>query len=73
MNEKIIGYVVVDKETQKLDWDGEMHPLRVDAIESLTGPRQMWCKNLEDETEDRTYWGKAYIICPVLASDPVPL
>jgi hypothetical protein len=71
MNESIIGYVVVDKETKKLDWDGELHPLRVDAIESMTGPHQMWCKSLEDETEDRAYWGSAYDICAVLAPPPM--
>jgi hypothetical protein len=69
MSEKIIGYVVVDKETKKLDWDGEMHPLRVDALESMTGPYQAYCKNIEDETEDRTYWGKVYDICPVYSPE----
>lgn len=67
MSEDIIGYVIVDKVTKKLDWDGELHSLRVDALESMTGPRQAFCKNLEDETDDRTYWGKVYDICPVYA------
>ncbi len=70
MSTKIIGYVVVDKVTKKLDWDGELHPLRVDALESMTGPYQAYCKNMEDETEDRTYWGKVYDICPVYAPKP---
>jgi hypothetical protein len=69
MNEKIIGYVVVDRETKLIDWDMEVHPLRVNAIESLTGPYQMWCKSLEEETDDRTYWGKAYMICKVTESE----
>ena len=61
-----LGFVVVDKVSLALDWDGEMHSSREGAIESLTGPHQMWCKYINDETDDKTYWGRAYMICPVL-------
>lgn len=64
--QKTIGYVVVGRKSKQIDWDLEMHPLRVDAINSLTGPYQKWCRSVEEETEDRTYWGKVYMICPVL-------
>jgi hypothetical protein len=65
---RTIGYVVVDVVSKALDWDGEMHPSEEAAIESLTGPHQMWCKSAEEETEDRTFWGSAYMICAVEAT-----
>lgn len=65
---RTIGYIVVDNVTKALDWDGELHPTEEDAIESLTGPHQMWCKSIEEETEERTFWGTSYMICPVEAA-----
>jgi len=62
-----LGFVIVDRYTRKLNWDGELHPTETAAIESLTGPRQMWCKSLAEESEDKTYFGKLYEICPVYA------
>jgi len=67
-----IGYVVVDSQTNAIDWDGDMHPTREAAIDSLTGPHHMWCKSVEAEDDDHTYWGKAYTIGVVYGQD-VPL
>lgn len=60
-----IGYIVIDTDTNEIDWDGKLHPTRDAAIESMTGPGMMWCNSADEETEDKTYWGRAYIICPV--------
>lgn len=61
-----IGFVIVDRYTNKIDWDGELHPTVEAAIDSLTGPRQMWCKTPEEENEDKTYWATAYMLCRVV-------
>lgn len=61
----LVGFVIVDIKTRKLDWDGELHPTREAAIESLTGPHQMWCSTPEESSEERTYYGDVYEILPV--------
>ncbi|WP_457948274.1 hypothetical protein ACTAQI_20200 [Pseudarthrobacter sp. alpha12b] len=68
MNQELqapIGYVVVDRVTKEIDWDCELHTSIDQAIRSLTAPQQMYCKTFEEETEDKTYWAKHYMICPV--------
>lgn len=52
-----IGWVVVDRDTKKLDWDGELHPTADSARDSLTG-------NARWQDED---WQPfvLYDICPV--------
>lgn len=62
---RVIGYVVVDIKTRSLDWDGELHPTEEAAIESLTG-HTWWCKSLEEETDERTFYGTVYEILPVV-------
>lgn len=59
------GFVVVDIKTRKMDWDGELHLTREAALESLTGPRQMWCRTPEEATDERTYYGDVYEILTV--------
>lgn len=61
----MIGYVIVDAETNAIDWDAELHPTRDAAIASLTGPRHMYCKSVDEETDEKTYWGRHYAICTV--------
>lgn len=61
------GFVIVDIKTRQLDWDGELHPTREAAIESLTGKYQWHCRTPEEATEDRTYYGNYYEILPVTA------
>jgi hypothetical protein len=70
MKPRTIGYVVVDVQTKKLDWDGDLHPSKDAAVASLTGAGQMWCKSVEEEDDERTYWGSAYMICPVELGGP---
>ena len=62
--ESTVGFVIVDIKTRKLDWDGEMHPTREVAIESLTG-HTWWCRTPEEATDERTYYGDVYEILPV--------
>lgn len=60
------GFVIVDIKTREIDWDCELHPTREAAFESLTGPCQSYCRTPEEETEERTYWGKHYEILAVM-------
>lgn len=60
-----VGFVIVDIKTRKLDWDGEMHPTREAAIDSLTAGRTWWCRAPEEATDERTYYGEVYEILAV--------
>jgi hypothetical protein len=60
-----VGFVVVDIKTRELDWDGVLHPTREAAVESLTGPHQMWCRTREEATDERSFFGEVYEILPV--------
>lgn len=67
---RTLGFIVVDAETKQIDWDGDLHPSREAAIESMTGPRHMYCKSVDEENDDKTYWGRHYLIAPVEMPDP---
>jgi hypothetical protein len=59
-----IGWVIVDRETKKLDWDGELWPTESEARKSLT----------EDVFYNDDSWQpfEIYDICPVLADPTKP-
>ena len=59
------GFIIIDRETKEIDWDGAMHPTPEQAIASLTGPRHMYCKTEAEENDEKTYWKRHYMICPV--------
>lgn len=52
-----IGYIIVDKTTRKLDWDGELHPTTGAASDSLEGDRRF------NDPDWKPY--ELYDICPV--------
>ena len=60
------GYIIVDKKTNAIDWDGELHPSIESAIESMTGPHQSMCRTAEEEddaaNDGRTAWWRIYSI-----------
>jgi hypothetical protein len=66
------GYLIVDKVTGEVDWDGTIHPSRDKAIESLCGVGSSYVPTQGDATEDRRYWGEVYIICAVLEAKATP-
>jgi len=70
-DQPLIGYVIVDNETHKLDWDCELHRTQQEAIDSMCGPRQMYARTREEANAsegEKTYWAEHYTICPVLAA-----
>ncbi|UKA69563.1 hypothetical protein [Arthrobacter sp. FW306-06-A] len=54
------GYVIADKKTGAIDWDGEVHPTVEAAIESMCGPFQSFSREKDDP--DKDYWGDVYDI-----------
>jgi hypothetical protein len=65
----IIGYVIVDRETHAIDWDGDLHATRESAIQSMTGPHHGFVRTADEEDEDHQVWWNAYWILPVMAED----
>lgn len=57
------GYVIVDKATGTLDWDGELHKTVDAAIQSLTDPWQEFADSDEDAAATgRKNWRDVYEI-----------
>ena len=63
-----VRFVIVDKITGALDWDGDLHPSREAAIASMCGRHSMYVATPED-VDDRdaisVYWADDYDICEV--------
>ncbi|MGO4297114.1 hypothetical protein [Glutamicibacter sp. MCAF14] len=63
---EVRGYIIVDKKTNAIDWDGELHTSIESAIESMTGPHQSMCRTAEEEddaaNDGRTAWWRFYSI-----------
>lgn len=70
-----LGYIIVDKKTRAIDWDGELHPSIEAAIESMTGPHQSMCRTAEEEddaaNDGRTAWWRVYSVHSVTARPEV--
>lgn len=66
MSQKIIGYVIVNPNTEQLDWDGVIHETKLSAIESLTGPHDPFYDAVSEDHPNRTPWWETYAIHPVL-------
>lgn len=62
---RIIGYVVVGKQSNSMDWDDQLYATEEACIDSLCGPYQ----DFNRESGTKNYWGNEYKICPVLASE----
>jgi hypothetical protein len=60
-------YVIVDKITGKLDWDGDLHPSIESCIESLCGPQQPYAREEEENEAELTVWSEIYEIRRVLS------
>jgi hypothetical protein len=60
------GFVIVDKLTNAIDWDAELHSSREEAIESMCNPRQMYVRTAEEVIDGEKYhWSEHYDICEV--------
>ena len=63
---EVRGYIIVDKKTNAIDWDGELHTSIESAIDSMTGPHQSMCQTVEEEddaaNDGRTAWWRIYSI-----------
>lgn len=63
LEEQYVGYVIVDKKTGAMDWDGEAHETVAAAVRSLTQHG-----SFDDEyDQETTHWSECYKICPVLS------
>ena len=58
----IVGFVVVDIKTRKMDWDGELHPTREAAVRSLTDGHTWWVRTPGEAADGRTFYGDEYEI-----------
>lgn len=61
----IIGYIVVGKTNDSLDWEDKLHPSEEACIDSLCGPYQDFTR----EPDSEWYWGNEYKLCPVLSPE----
>ncbi|SDK80822.1 hypothetical protein [Arthrobacter sp. ok362] len=61
----IIGYLVVGKSNDSLDWDDKMYESEQACIDSLCGPYQDFTR----EPDSECYWGNEYKLCPVLSPE----
>lgn len=62
-------FVIVDRQTREVDWDGEVHATREAAIASLTGPGHYSDDPTDDQALGLGYWGEAYEIAEIVAAD----
>lgn len=60
-----VGWIIVNGNTDALDWDAELHLTREHALQTLTGPYQGYCREGESADEDRRPWTEDYKILPV--------
>ena len=58
-----VGYVIADKATGSMDWDGQVHPTVEAAINSMCGPRQSFSREKDDP--DKDHWNVVYNILAV--------
>ncbi|YCK81371.1 hypothetical protein M1D89_20225 [Arthrobacter sp. D3-18] len=58
-----VGYVIADKATGSMDWDGQVHPSVEAAINSMCGPYQSYSRETDDP--ERDHWSVTYNILPV--------
>lgn len=59
---RTLGYIILSKRTNRMDWDDEIYVTTEAAIDSLCGPYQDYTRDPADEM----YWGKDYHLCPVI-------
>lgn len=60
------GYIIVNGNTEELDWDGELHPTVESAIESLTAQCTGYARTEKGAADsDREVWWSNYNIHPV--------
>lgn len=63
MNREPLGFIIVNKLTNQIDWDGEVHPTREKAIQSLCAG--MYVQTTQEEHTDpgiRRHWERDYKI-----------
>jgi hypothetical protein len=63
--QKIIGYIILNPNTDVGDWDDCLHLTEESAIESLTGPHDPYCRTEAERTDDIVPWWEDYDIHPV--------
>jgi len=61
-----VGYVIADKATGSIDWDGEVHPTFEAAIDSMCGQHQSYSR--EKDNLDKDHWSVTYDILAVKAA-----
>lgn len=59
-----VGWIIVNGNTDSLDWDTQLYPSREHAIQGLIGNFGGYCRDGED-TEDKRPWSDDYQILPV--------
>jgi hypothetical protein len=61
-----VRYVIVDKETEALDWDAELHESFDAAVASMCGPRHMFVRTEAEVDDEHELWSNVYEIRRVL-------
>ena len=59
-------YLIVDKITGKLDWDGELHSSIESALTSLCDDVQSYVRTEAEVTDEKGLWSDVYDIRRVL-------
>lgn len=61
-----VRYVIVNKETEALDWDDQMYDSADDCIASLCGPYQEFVRTKAEADAAHALWSDVYEIRRVL-------
>lgn len=64
--DRVIGYIILNPNTDEPDWDTGLHLTEESAIASLTDRHSSMCRTDEESTEDLTPWYEVYDIHPIL-------